>query len=66
MGNIDDEIKRLHGIIASIEDRVKALEVGKPGGSQKKTADEVRMILIGPPGAGMLGAHQGQRRPRDH
>ena len=51
MGIIDTEIKRLHDVVSSLEDRVKALELGQPGTS--KSADGVRMILIGPPGAGM-------------
>lgn len=55
MGYLDDEVKRLQGVIANLEGRVKALEDGRLGGSSKKTADEVRMILIGPPGAGTLG-----------
>ncbi|KAL1836961.1 hypothetical protein VTJ49DRAFT_4440 [Mycothermus thermophilus] len=52
MGYLDDEIKRLQGIIANIESRVQALESRQLGGAQKKTPEEVRMILIGPPGAG--------------
>ncbi|KAK3901524.1 adenylate kinase [Staphylotrichum tortipilum] len=52
MGFLDDEVKRLHGIISDIEGRVQALEQRQGGRPQKKTAEEVRMILIGPPGAG--------------
>lgn len=53
MGYLDDEVKRLQGIISNIEGRVQALESRQIGGGQKKTAEEIRMILIGPPGAGM-------------
>ncbi|KAL2255947.1 hypothetical protein VTK26DRAFT_2444 [Humicola hyalothermophila] len=52
MGYLDDEVKRLQSVIANLEGRVKALEEGRLGGSSKKTAEELRMILIGPPGAG--------------
>ncbi|KAH6620920.1 adenylate kinase 1 [Chaetomium sp. MPI-SDFR-AT-0129] len=52
MGYLDDEIKRLEGIISTLDGRVRALETRQVGGSQKKTAEEIRMILIGPPGAG--------------
>ncbi|KAL2174337.1 adenylate kinase-domain-containing protein [Thermothelomyces heterothallicus CBS 202.75] len=52
MGYLDDEVKRLQGIIANIESRVQALENKQFGASQTKTAEEIRMILIGPPGAG--------------
>lgn len=52
MGYLDDEVKRLQGIISNIEGRVQALESRQLGGNQKKTAEEIRMILIGPPGAG--------------
>ncbi|SPQ27706.1 9e8bd657-3f9f-4940-944c-8ca4155e25d3 [Thermothielavioides terrestris] len=52
MGYLDDEIKRLQGIVSNLEERVKALEGRQLGGGQKKTAEELRMILIGPPGAG--------------
>jgi adenylate kinase len=53
MGYLDDEVKRLQGVIANLEGRVQALENRQFGDSQKKTAEEIRMILIGPPGAGM-------------
>ncbi|KAK0634727.1 adenylate kinase-domain-containing protein [Bombardia bombarda] len=52
MGYLDDEVKRLQGILDSIEARVKTLEESQFGGSKPKTAKEIRMILIGPPGAG--------------
>jgi adenylate kinase len=52
MGYLDDEVKRLQGVISSLEGRVRALEDRQWGG-QKKTTEEIRMILIGPPGAGM-------------
>ncbi|KAL2265347.1 hypothetical protein VTJ83DRAFT_6447 [Remersonia thermophila] len=52
MGYLDDEIKRLQGIIANIESRVQALESRSLGGARAKTPEELRMILIGPPGAG--------------
>ncbi|KAK4240271.1 adenylate kinase-domain-containing protein [Achaetomium macrosporum] len=52
MGIIEDEVKRLQGVINRLESRVQALEERQFGGSQKKTAEELRMILIGPPGAG--------------
>lgn len=55
MGFLDDEIKRLQGIINTIEGRVQALEERQFGGSpQKKSTEEIRMLLIGPPGAGTL------------
>ncbi|KAK3372768.1 adenylate kinase-domain-containing protein [Lasiosphaeria ovina] len=53
MGYLDDEVKRLQSIIDGIEGRVKALETRQSGGSPSKaTSEEIRMILIGPPGAG--------------
>ncbi|KAL2018532.1 hypothetical protein VTK56DRAFT_744 [Thermocarpiscus australiensis] len=52
MGYLDDEVKRLQDIVAKLEGRVKSLEERQFGGSQKKTTEEIRMILIGPPGAG--------------
>lgn len=54
MGYLDDEVKRLQGIISAIEGRVKSLEERQTGGSPKKTTEEIRMLLIGPPGAGRI------------
>lgn len=54
MGYVDDEVKLLQGVVAKLEARIKALEERQLGGpSQRKTAEEIRMILMGPPGAGM-------------
>ncbi|KAK3321480.1 adenylate kinase-domain-containing protein [Cercophora scortea] len=52
MGYLDEEVKRLQGIIDTIEGRVRDLETKQFGSSSKKTTDEIRMLLIGPPGAG--------------
>ncbi len=51
MGYLDDELKRLHTVIANLEGRVKSLETRHLGGAPVST-EEIRMILIGPPGAG--------------
>ena len=50
MGYIDDEVKRLQSVIDKLEHRVKGLETRQFGGSLSTEA--IRMILIGPPGAG--------------
>ncbi|GAP88952.1 putative adenylate kinase 1 [Rosellinia necatrix] len=50
MGAIDTEFKRLHDVVTSLEERVKRLEQRQSG--EPLTAESVRMILIGPPGAG--------------
>ncbi|KAK1830736.1 adenylate kinase-domain-containing protein [Podospora conica] len=52
MGYLDDEVKRLQSVINSLENRVQALEGRQLGGSRKPTTEEIRMLLIGPPGAG--------------
>jgi adenylate kinase len=54
MGYLEDEVKRLHTVLSGVEGRLKALEERQFGGSSGKTAEEIRMILIGPPGAGEL------------
>ncbi|KAH8677692.1 adenylate kinase-domain-containing protein [Xylariales sp. PMI_506] len=50
MGIIDNEVQRLHDIVSALEKRVEKLEQRQTG--ESKTADTLRMILIGPPGAG--------------
>ncbi|KAI1118107.1 adenylate kinase-domain-containing protein [Nemania sp. NC0429] len=50
MGVIDNEFKRLHDVVTSLEERVKRLEQRQSG--EPLTTESIRMILIGPPGAG--------------
>ncbi|KAH8769896.1 adenylate kinase-domain-containing protein [Diaporthe sp. PMI_573] len=50
MGIIDDEVKGLHAKLEGLESRIKSLESRQFGGPL--TAEQIRMILIGPPGAG--------------
>lgn len=50
MGIIEDEVKGLQGKLDTLEARIKALETRQFG--EKPTAEQIRMILIGPPGAG--------------
>ncbi|KAK3387264.1 adenylate kinase-domain-containing protein [Podospora didyma] len=53
MGYLDDEVKHLRSVIEGLDGRLKALETKATGGAApKKTTEEIRMILIGPPGAG--------------
>lgn len=62
MGIIEDEVKGLHAKLEGLESRIKSLESRQFGGPL--TAEQIRMILIGPPGAGQLspaeeGGHHG-------
>lgn len=50
MGIMDNEVQRLHDVVSTLEKRVEKLEERRTG--EVKPADGVRMILIGPPGAG--------------
>ncbi|KAF5673047.1 adenylate kinase 1 [Fusarium heterosporum] len=50
MGFIEDELKQLKDVISTIDTRIKKLE-SRATGSPVSTED-IRMILIGPPGAG--------------
>lgn len=60
MGVVDDEFKRLQNVVTSLEERVKRLEQRQSGNAAAKVPEEgVRMILMGPPGAGT------SRIPRD-
>ena len=53
MGYIEDEVKHLRDVIDALDGRVKALESRQlTGGSKAPTTEEIRMLLIGPPGAG--------------
>lgn len=51
MGLVEDEVQRLRDIVNGFESRIQKLE-SRALGAPASTADEVRMILIGPPGAG--------------
>ncbi|CAK7263785.1 Adenylate kinase [Sporothrix epigloea] len=53
MGAMEDSVQELHNVVARLESRIKDLEARYAGVSpQPKTLEEIRMILIGPPGAG--------------
>ena len=55
MAPTEDELKRLRGVVDGFEQRLRNIEErldGKP--SQPTIAESVRMIFIGPPGAGMF------------
>jgi len=49
---VEEAVKKLTNTVESLESRIKALEDRAAGGSGKLSTEEVRMILIGPPGAG--------------
>lgn len=52
MGFVEDELKQLKDVITTLDARIKKLEGrGSASGSAVSTED-IRMILIGPPGAG--------------
>ena len=48
---IESDFTRLHNLVRSLEERVNKLE-GKPMVPSASTTESVRMILMGPPGAG--------------
>lgn len=52
MGFIEDELKQLKSVISSLDQRIKQLEQRGSGSAGPITTDEIRMILVGPPGAG--------------
>lgn len=51
MGIVEDELNQLKGVVANLESRIKRLEERGTGSSP--STEELRMILIGPPGAGL-------------
>ncbi|RSL54407.1 adenylate kinase [Fusarium duplospermum] len=50
MGFVEDELKQLKSVISSLDSRIKTLEARATG--SPVSTEEIRMILIGPPGAG--------------
>jgi adenylate kinase len=50
MGIVDDELKHLKDVVTGLESRIKRLEQRSTGTAP--STEEIRMILIGPPGAG--------------
>ncbi|KAM4059291.1 adenylate kinase domain-containing protein [Hirsutella rhossiliensis] len=50
MGFVEDELKQLKDVISALDSRIKRLEQRATGSSP--STEEIRMILIGPPGAG--------------
>lgn len=55
MGFVEDELKQLKDVISSLDSRIKRLEHRASGSSP--STEEIRMILIGPPGAGARAVH---------
>lgn len=51
MGFVDDELKQLKDVIGNLDSRIKKLEHRATGSAP--STEEIRMILIGPPGAGL-------------
>lgn len=54
----DDTVQTLQDLVQKLESRVKQLEDKlnhAQAGTTHSTVEGVRMILMGPPGAGMLG-----------
>ncbi|KAI5456287.1 adenylate kinase-domain-containing protein [Mariannaea sp. PMI_226] len=50
MGFVEDELKQLKDVLGNLDARIKKLEQRATGSAP--TTEEIRMILIGPPGAG--------------
>lgn len=52
MGFVEDELKQLKDVIGNLDSRIKSLEQRATGSVAPVSTEEVRMLLIGPPGAG--------------
>lgn len=51
---VSDELEYLKSLVAQLNDKIQVLEAkAKPAGS-KTPAQQLRTILVGPPGAGEL------------
>lgn len=67
MGAVEDQVQQLHDVVARLERRIKDLEVRHLGGTASpKSIEEIRMILIGPPGAGRSPAAALGKLGADH
>lgn len=65
MGFVDDEVKRLTATVEKLESRIRGLEEKAFGGAARQS-EEIRMILIGPPGAGACRPRLAMFRRRVH
>lgn len=54
MGYVEDELKQLKDVIGNLDTRIKSLEQRATGSATPVSTEEIRMLLIGPPGAGSL------------
>lgn len=54
MGFVEDELKQLKDVIGNLDSRIKSLEQRATGSAAPSSTEEIRMLLIGPPGAGAL------------
>lgn len=52
MGAMEEQLQRLGSVLDSLDARIKKLEQHPSIGGGSSTAQEIRMLLIGPPGAG--------------
>ncbi|TQV91362.1 hypothetical protein V2A60_008988 [Cordyceps javanica] len=52
MGFVEDELKQLKDVIGNLDSRIKSLEQRATGSAAPVSTEEIRMLLIGPPGAG--------------
>lgn len=59
MGFVEDELKQLKGVLGNLDARIKKLESRATGSAA--TTEDIRMILIGPPGAGSYSAPVSRR-----
>lgn len=55
----DKLVEQLQNTVTRLENRLSELEAKLAGSSSSKSSDGMRMILIGPPGAGMLSLRHG-------
>jgi len=47
------DVAGLKDLVNQLQDRINKIERSMKGGSEETSAERIRMILMGPPGAGM-------------